>query len=142
MILDEPTNDLDVETLELLEELVDGYQGTVLLVSHDREFADNSVTECWIFEGNGVIKRFAGGYYDAQQQKAQTVSLKAEQTGKVTAQDKQTKPKETVKRSNKLSYNLLRELEQLPAKLEQLESEIETLQTQVGDADFSINHMM
>ncbi len=68
--------------------------------------------------------------------KAQTVSLKAEQTGKVTAQDKQTKPKETVKRSNKLSYNLLRELEQLPAKLEQLESEIETLQTQVGDADF------
>lgn len=136
LILDEPTNDLDVETLELLEELVDGYQGTVLLVSHDREFVDNSVTECWIFEGNGVIKRFAGGYYDAQQQKAQTVSLKAEQTGKVTAQDKQTKPKETVKRSNKLSYNLLRELEQLPAKLEQLESEIETLQTQVGDADF------
>lgn len=136
LILDEPTNDLDVETLELLEELVDGYQGTVLLVSHDREFVDNSVTECWIFEGNGVINRFAGGYYDAQQQKAQTVSLKSEQTGKVTGQDKPTKPKEAVKRSNKLSYNLLRELEQLPAKLEQLESEIETLQTQVGDADF------
>ncbi|ENR5392547.1 TPA: ABC transporter ATP-binding protein [Providencia rettgeri] len=136
LILDEPTNDLDVETLELLEELVDGYQGTVLLVSHDREFVDNSVTECWIFEGNGVINRFAGGYYDAQQQKAQTVSLKAEQTGKVTGQDKQAKPKETVKRSNKLSYNLLRELEQLPAKLEQLESEIEVLQAQVGDADF------
>ncbi|MEY0726451.1 ABC transporter ATP-binding protein [Providencia rettgeri] len=136
LILDEPTNDLDVETLELLEELVDGYQGTVLLVSHDREFVDNSVTECWIFEGNGVINRFAGGYYDAQQQKAQTVSLKSEQTDKVTGQDKPTKPKETVKRSNKLSYNLLRELEQLPAKLEQLESEIETLQTQVGDADF------
>lgn len=136
LILDEPTNDLDVETLELLEELVDGYQGTVLVVSHDREFVDNSVTECWIFEGNGVINRFAGGYYDAQQQKAQTVSLKAEQTGKVTGQDKQAKPKETVKRSNKLSYNLLRELEQLPAKLEQLESEIEVLQAQVGDADF------
>lgn len=136
LILDEPTNDLDVETLELLEELVDGYQGTVLLVSHDREFVDNSVTECWIFEGNGVINRFAGGYYDAQQQKAQTVSLKAEQTSKVASQDKQTKSKETVKRSNKLSYNLLRELEQLPAKLEQLESEIEALQAQVGDADF------
>ncbi|HHE6467687.1 TPA: ABC transporter ATP-binding protein [Providencia rettgeri] len=136
LILDEPTNDLDVETLELLEELVDGYQGTVLLVSHDREFVDNSVTECWIFEGNGVINRFAGGYYDAQQQKAQTVSLKAEQTGKVTGQDKQPKPKEMAKRANKLSYNLLRELEQLPAKLEQLESEIEALQAQVGDADF------
>lgn len=69
LILDEPTNDLDVETLELLEELVDSYQGTVLLVSHDREFVDNSVTECWIFEGNGVINRYAGGYFDAQQQK-------------------------------------------------------------------------
>lgn len=136
LILDEPTNDLDVETLELLEELVDGYQGTVLLVSHDREFVDNSVTECWIFEGNGVINRYAGGYFDAQQQRAQTVSLKMEQTSKVAAQDKVAKPKETSKRPNKLSYNLLRELEQLPAKLEQLEAEIEALQTQVSDADF------
>ncbi|GAB1438253.1 ABC transporter ATP-binding protein [Providencia sp.] len=136
LILDEPTNDLDVETLELLEELVDGYQGTVLLVSHDREFVDNSVTECWIFEGNGVINRYAGGYFDAQQQRAQTVSLKMEQTSKVAAQDKVAKPKETAKRPNKLSYNLLRELEQLPAKLEQLEAEIEALQAQVGDADF------
>ncbi|SUC26411.1 Uncharacterized ABC transporter ATP-binding protein Rv2477c/MT2552 [Providencia rustigianii] len=70
LILDEPTNDLDVETLELLEELVDGYQGTVLLVSHDREFVDNSVTECWIFDGNGEIKRFVGGYFDAQKTKS------------------------------------------------------------------------
>ncbi len=70
MILDEPTNDLDVETLELLEELIDGYQGTVLLVSHDRQFVDNTVTECWIFEGNGEIGTFVGGYHDAQQQRA------------------------------------------------------------------------
>ncbi len=69
LILDEPTNDLDVETLELLEELIDGYQGTVLLVSHDRQFVDNSVTECWIFEGNGVINAFVGGYYDAHHQR-------------------------------------------------------------------------
>jgi ATP-binding cassette subfamily F protein uup len=136
LILDEPTNDLDVETLELLEELVDGYQGTVLLVSHDREFVDNSVTECWIFEGNGEINRFVGGYKDAQQQRAQTVRLKSEQTSKVAASEKEAKPKEAPKRANKLSYNLLRELEQLPAKLEQLEGEIETLQTQIGDADF------
>ncbi len=136
LILDEPTNDLDVETLELLEELVDGYQGTVLLVSHDREFVDNSVTECWIFDGNGVISRFAGGYFDAQQQKAQTVSLKVEQTSKVAAQEKSVKPKEAAKRVNKLSYNLLRELEQLPPKLEKLETEIETLQAKIGDADF------
>ncbi|MDD9339648.1 MAG: ABC transporter ATP-binding protein [Providencia heimbachae] len=136
LILDEPTNDLDVETLELLEELVDGYQGTVLLVSHDREFVDNSVTECWIFDGNGVISRFAGGYFDAQQQKSQTVSLKVEQTSKVAAQEKSVKPKEAAKRVNKLSYNLLRELEQLPPKLEKLETEIETLQAKIGDADF------
>ncbi len=70
MILDEPTNDLDVETLELLEELIEGYQGTVLLVSHDRQFVDNTVTECWIFEGNGEIGTFVGGYHDAQQQRA------------------------------------------------------------------------
>lgn len=69
LILDEPTNDLDVETLELLEELIDGYQGTVLLVSHDRQFVDNTVTECWIFEGTGEIGAFVGGYHDAQQQR-------------------------------------------------------------------------
>ncbi len=56
--------------MELLEELIDGYQGTVLLVSHDRQFVDNSVTECWIFEGNGVINAFVGGYYDAHHQRA------------------------------------------------------------------------
>ncbi|MCZ0246865.1 ABC transporter ATP-binding protein, partial [Escherichia coli] len=94
----------DVETLELLEELVDGYQGTVLLVSHDREFVDNSVTECWIFEGNGEINRFVGGYKDAQQQRAQTVRLKSEQTSKVAAPEKEAKPKEAPKRVNKLSY--------------------------------------
>ncbi|MDK7351608.1 ATP-binding cassette domain-containing protein, partial [Bifidobacterium breve] len=60
LILDEPTNDLDVETLELLEELIDSYQGTVLLVSHDRQFVDNTVTECWIFEGGGKIGRYVG----------------------------------------------------------------------------------
>ncbi|EMA3640396.1 ABC transporter ATP-binding protein [Providencia stuartii] len=136
LILDEPTNDLDVETLELLEELVDSYQGTVLLVSHDREFVDNSVTECWIFEGNGVINRYAGGYFDAQQQKAQTVSLKNSQQSKITEQDKSPKVKEPTKRNNKISYHLLRELEQLPSKLEQLEGEIEALQAAIGDADF------
>ncbi len=70
LILDEPTNDLDVETLELLEELIDSYQGTVLLVSHDRQFIDNSLTECWIFEGNVVINTFVGGYDDAHYQRA------------------------------------------------------------------------
>lgn len=72
LILDEPTNDLDVETLELLEELVENYQGTVLLVSHDRQFIDNAVSECWIFEGDGKIGKYVGGYYDAYQQRAQS----------------------------------------------------------------------
>lgn len=60
LILDEPTNDLDVETLELLEELIDGYQGTVMLVSHDRQFVDNTVTECWIFEGKRAHRAICG----------------------------------------------------------------------------------
>ncbi len=74
LILDEPTNDLDVETLELLEELIDGYQGTVMLVSHDRQFVDNTVTECWIFEGGGRIGQYVGGYHDARGQQAQSLA--------------------------------------------------------------------
>ncbi len=135
LILDEPTNDLDVETLELLEELIDGYQGTVMLVSHDRQFVDNTVTECWIFEGEGKIGRYVGGYHDAKGQQGSARSLRE------TAQDKQQKSEpaktEAVKRGNsKLSYNLQRELEQLPLRLEQLEAELEALQAKVGDAEF------
>ncbi|MCT6590107.1 ABC transporter ATP-binding protein [Pantoea dispersa] len=135
LILDEPTNDLDVETLELLEELVDGYQGTVLLVSHDRQFVDNTVTECWIFEGNGEIGTFVGGYHDAQQQRAAYKQTKA-----APVKSAATKPAEKAdapKRSaGKLSYNLTRELEQLPQKLEQLETRIGELQAQMSHPDF------
>ena len=135
LILDEPTNDLDVETLELLEELIDGYQGTVLLVSHDRQFVDNTVTECWIFEGNGRIGRYVGGYHDARGQQAQSQSHQ-QAAVKKTAEVVQPKA-ETVKRGgSKLSYNLQRELEQLPQKLETLEAELEILQSQVADASF------
>ncbi|WP_394516712.1 ABC transporter ATP-binding protein [Pantoea sp. SGAir0175] len=135
LILDEPTNDLDVETLELLEELVDGYQGTVLLVSHDRQFVDNTVTECWIFEGNGEIGTFVGGYHDAQQQRAAYKQTKA-----APVKSAATKPAEKAdapKRSaGKLSYNLTRELEQLPQKLEQLETRIGELQARMSHPDF------
>ncbi|WP_445493941.1 ABC transporter ATP-binding protein [Photorhabdus sp. SF281] len=137
LVLDEPTNDLDVETLELLEELVDSYKGTVLLVSHDRQFVDNSVTECWIFEGNGVIKNYVGGYYDAQQQREQTVSLCQQSEKKLQAEVKAKKIKESSKRlGNKMSYHLLRELDQLPSLLEKLEEEIDQLQSQVSDTEF------
>ncbi|MDW2052153.1 ATP-binding cassette domain-containing protein, partial [Vibrio sp. 977] len=74
LILDEPTNDLDIETLELLEEMLANYQGTLLLVSHDREFVDNTVTTSWIFEGDGVIEEFVGGYHDAKQQRDQALA--------------------------------------------------------------------
>ncbi|MCW7547390.1 ABC transporter ATP-binding protein [Photorhabdus sp. APURE] len=137
LVLDEPTNDLDVETLELLEELVDNYTGTVLLVSHDRQFVDNSVTECWIFEGNGVINNYVGGYYDAQQQREQTVLLRQQNEKKPQTEVKVEKVKESPKNSrNKMSYHLLRELEQLPSLLEKLEEELEQLQSQVSDPEF------
>lgn len=135
LILDEPTNDLDVETLELLEELIDGYQGTVMLVSHDRQFVDNTVTECWIFEGGGRIGQYIGGYHDARGQQAQSLAQK-QPAAKKTLEVAQPKA-ETVKRGgNKLSYNLQRELEQLPQKLEALEAELQTLQEQVADPEF------
>lgn len=135
LILDEPTNDLDIETLELLEELVDGYQGTVMLVSHDRQFVDNSVTDCWIFEGNGVINSYVGGYYDAHKQKADMRSFSQQSASK--PQTSASAPKtEAKKRSNKMSYNLLRELEQLPARLEELETELTAMQEKVAKPDF------
>ncbi|WP_312121521.1 ABC transporter ATP-binding protein [Pantoea vagans] len=138
MILDEPTNDLDVETLELLEELIDGYQGTVLLVSHDRQFVDNTVTECWIFEGNGEIGTFVGGYHDAQQQRAAYRQHRSASPTKATANSaKPAAEKSEAKRNvNKLSYNLARELEQLPQKLEQLEARIGELQAKMTHPDF------
>ncbi|MEH2920243.1 ABC transporter ATP-binding protein [Samsonia erythrinae] len=137
LILDEPTNDLDVETLELLEELIESYQGTVLLVSHDRQFVDNSVTECWIFEGEGKIARYVGGYYDAQQQRATTTPLRTTAAPAVTASAPTKGTAQPAKRSaGKLSYNQQRELEQLPQRIEQLERDIEALQAQMNDASF------
>jgi ATP-binding cassette subfamily F protein uup len=137
LILDEPTNDLDVETLELLEELIDGYQGTVLLVSHDRQFVDNTVTECWIFEGNGDIGAFVGGYHDAQQQRA---ASRPNRVTPVKAQPEKAAKSESVKEAKpsgtKLSYKLQRELDLLPQQLETLEAQIGQLQLQMADASF------
>lgn len=77
LILDEPTNDLDVETLELLEEMLADYQGTLIIVSHDRQFIDNTATECYIFEGEGVVNKYIGGYHDAKQQQENYFASKA-----------------------------------------------------------------
>lgn len=142
LILDEPTNDLDVETLELLEELLADYQGTLLIVSHDRQFIDNTVEECFFFEGSGVLNQYIGGYFDAKQQQENYHASQAVQSQNqkkneplVSEPAKQEKPKAETKKV-KLSYKEQRELEELPAKMEALEADIEALQTEVNSADF------
>lgn len=134
LVLDEPTNDLDIETLELLEELVNDYQGTVLLVSHDRQFVDNVVTQCWFFEEQGRIGIYAGGYTDALQQQAQSMS--AQVTNSKSHESVKNDPAKTEKKKVKLSYNEQRELAQLPNKIEELETAIADLQAQIGHSDF------
>jgi ATP-binding cassette subfamily F protein uup len=138
LVLDEPTNDLDIETLELLEDLLANYQGTLLLVSHDRQFVDNTVMSSWIFEGEGVIEEFVGGYHDAQQQRMQTQKVRQVEKPTKTVKQVEETPKSAPAKSKpkKLSYKLQRELESLPVKLEELEAEIEALQGQVNDPEF------
>ncbi len=133
LILDEPTNDLDVETLELLEELVANYEGTILLVSHDREFIDNTATSIWAFEGNQRINKIVGGFQDYQDYlarvaKPEPVKVKADVTDK--------KPIKSNNVKKKLSYKEGRELESLPKLIEELETQIEELQMQVNSPDF------
>lgn len=140
LVLDEPTNDLDVETLELLEELLADYKGTLLLVSHDRDFIDNTATHCWLFEGEGKVSEFVGGYQDMQHQlsyrpQAQAEKPKADKP--VAHAEPKTEPKAAIKKpSKKLSYKEQQELKGLPAKLEQLEQTIELLQETVNAPDF------
>jgi len=131
-VMDEPTNDLDIETLELLEEKLSQFKGTLLLVSHDRKFLDNVVTSTLVFEGNGRIQEYAGGYEDYLRQR--THSLETSQIKKKSiVSDVQKKPK---KQSNKLSYKEQRELEELPGKIERLEQEQAMLQEKVSDPGF------
>ena len=139
LVLDEPTNDLDIETLELLEDIINQYQGTVLIVSHDREFIDNTCSSVWAFEGNGVITDIVGGYSDyeayvnylADEQKKNTQPvIKKVEVAPVTPVIKNDN------KSNKLSYKLKLELEQLPSKLEKIEKTLEAQQVVVNDGDF------
>ncbi|WGE36338.1 ABC transporter ATP-binding protein [Actinobacillus genomosp. 1] len=146
LILDEPTNDLDVETLELLEELLADYQGTLLIVSHDRQFIDNTVTECYFFEGNGVLNKYVGGYFDAKQQQenyhatlAQNQPNKRSNSAEILQKAEEKQPlvaKSEPAKKVKLSYKDQRELDELPAKMEALEAEMESLQAEVNSADF------
>ena len=134
LILDEPTNDLDIETLELLEDLLAEYQATLLLVSHDRRFIDNTVTHSWYFEGDGRITEYVGGYGDLmvsrQQMKPAVVPSKA----KKATESAQTPS--VAKKGRKLSYKLQMELDALPSRLESLEQQLTDYQQQVNSADF------
>jgi ATP-binding cassette subfamily F protein uup len=122
LVLDEPTNDLDIETLELLEELLANYDGTLFLVSHDRAFLDNVVTQVIAFEGDGKLQEYVGGYEDwvrVQKYQASIASKPAAATPPRPAAPPTEKPKAT----SKLSYKDARELEELPKRIEALEQE-------------------
>ncbi|MDD2344029.1 MAG: ATP-binding cassette domain-containing protein, partial [Tolumonas sp.] len=139
LILDEPTNDLDIETLELLEELLAEYQGTLLLVSHDRRFIDNTVTHSWLFEGDGRITPYVGGFADVmatrQQQTAKVVTSAPVVKNTSDTRDKEDKTA-IPKKTRKLSYKLQSELDGLPLQLEQLEAKIDSIQSQINQPDF------
>jgi ATP-binding cassette subfamily F protein uup len=136
LVMDEPTNDLDIETLELLEERLMAYQGTVLLISHDRAFLDNVVTDTWAFMGNSVVEEFVGGYQDWLRQTSNR-SVKA--SNNTAPQPLQNKEKST-NTKQKLSYNEQRELEALPKKIAGLEQEQQELQHQLNDVNFYAQH--
>ncbi|MCP4323695.1 MAG: ATP-binding cassette domain-containing protein, partial [Alteromonadales bacterium] len=148
LILDEPTNDLDIETLELLEEVVANYAGTVILVSHDRDFVNNCVNTCLYFDGTGQINQIVGGYDDVDDylalKEAQRQSM-VDGAEKKAKQEKQAVNKPTqektasvepVVKKKKLSFKDARELELLPEKIDELENLIDSLQAQVNEADF------
>ncbi|MCG8393955.1 MAG: ATP-binding cassette domain-containing protein [Pseudomonadales bacterium] len=131
LVLDEPTNDLDAETLELLEEQLMNYQGTLLLVSHDREFIDNVVTSTLVFE-QGQLNSYVGGYQDWLRQRPEPVKEKPVKAARpAPAQEKPAAPKR-----KKLSYKDQRELEQLPERIEQLENDLEAVQARMSDPAF------
>jgi ABC transport system ATP-binding/permease protein len=132
LVLDEPTNDLDAETLDLLEELLVDYKGTLLLVSHDRTFLNNVVTSTWVFEGDGQIVEYAGGYHDWLIQRP--AAEQGSQPDKKA--DRKTRQKPKPAKKLKLGYMEKRELKDLPQKIDALESEQQTLYETLSDPLF------
>jgi ATP-binding cassette subfamily F protein uup len=142
LVLDEPTNDLDMETLELLERMLIEYQGTVLMVSHDRAFLDNVVTGIFSFEGEGVVKEYAGGYSDYLQIKKLSRQAKSAET--TPPEKKKPGPDGVASRKKaasqaggkRLTYGERLELEQLPEKLESLEQKRRELYDRMSEPEF------
>lgn len=141
LIMDEPTNDLDMVTLELLEEMLASYQGTLLLISHDRAFVDEVVTSTWVFDGKGGIEEYVGGYQDYLQQREQQLRQKAGAQLKASAepakdQKNKTNSSANVSKKAKLGYKDQRELDALPAAIAALENEQKYLEQQLADPDW------
>ena len=139
--MDEPTNDLDIETLELLEEVVANYAGTVILVSHDRDFVNNCVSSCLYFDGSGHITQIVGGYDDVDsylEHKDKQRQAMAPASVKTKQEEKQPVVSEKIELTTKkkLSYKEQRELEALPKVIDELENLIADLQEQVNSAEF------
>jgi ABC transport system ATP-binding/permease protein len=133
LVLDEPTNDLDADTLELLEEMLMEYQGTVLLVSHDREFLNNIVTSTIVFEGDGRLIEYVGGYDDWLQQRSASSPVETEKTKK---KEKPEKSRPQRERLRTLTFREKKELEELPALIESMEAERAGLYETLADPDF------
>lgn len=134
LVLDEPTNDLDIDTLELLESLLQDYKGTLFLVSHDREFLENTVTQVIAFEGNGVLDEFGGGYDDWLRYSQQKQSEKLAEKKEANKPAVKT-PKIEKSPAQKLSFNEKKELESLPREIEMLEKEEADITAQFANAD-------
>ena len=137
LVMDEPTNDLDIETLELLEERLATWPGTLLLVSHDRAFIDHVVTSTFVFEGEGRVQEYIGGYEDWLRQRRQVETTPARGVAVTLGANASTRDSKDVSRANrKPSYKEQLELEQLPSRIEALEAEQQQLQASVTSADF------
>ena len=137
MVLDEPTNDLDVDTLELLEELLSEYEGTLLLVSHDRTFLDNVVTSTLVFEGDGKFGEYAGGYEDWERYQRQIPEVHNETKKRGNTQPPPVpSPAKRTDKPRRLTYKEQRELEALPVAIEALEAEQAELHRLMGGAEF------
>jgi ABC transport system ATP-binding/permease protein len=129
-VLDEPTNDLDIDTLELLEQLLVDYPGTVLIVSHDRRFLDNVVTSLWVAEGRGRWQEYPGGITDWHAQRKVMASMKAaERAAEIPVAQFVAPEARGARVRGKLSFNEKRELDNLPDEIAALEAE----QTQIGE---------
>ena len=139
LVLDEPTNDLDIDTQELLEELLRDYQGTVFLVSHDRTFLDNVVTQSIVFKGNGVLKEYIGGYQDYVDAQKREEALQPQAKIEVKNNPVNDKSKTKNRRNDKLSFNEQRELNALPEEIASLENEQIQLTEKLSDPEIFKN---